>query len=62
MSTKKVYARYGFTDVIEPIHVDVSKYVDVKNAEGKVIGSIEGSLICYELEDGTECNENGTAL
>jgi hypothetical protein len=45
---------YGFTDVVEPI--------DVKNTDGEVIGSIEASLICYELEDGTECNEDGTEL
>ena len=60
--SKQIYARYGFTDVVEPIEVDVAKYVDVKNAEGKVIGSVEASLICYELEDGTECNEDGIAI
>ena len=63
MSTKKVYARYGFTDLVIDSDVDVSKYavINVHNSV-KVAGEVELSLIGFEDEDGNECNEDGTEI
>ena len=60
---KKIYARYGFTDLKVDAKIDVEKYVQVHlHDKDKVIGEIETSLIGFEFEDGTECNEDGTEL
>ena len=63
MSTKKIYARYGFTDIIVEKDVNVSKYavINVSNSV-KVAAESELSLIGFEFEDGEECNEDGSEL
>lgn len=48
----KVYARLGFSDTVVPL-ADRDKPLTFQP---------ESYLIGYELEDGTECNEDGTPL
>jgi len=66
----QVYARIGFTDLLIKSNnpecigenkLTAPKYITISDTvSGKIIGEIESSLICYELEDGTECDEDGT--
>jgi len=64
MSKKKIFIRYGFTDLIvennDDFLVDITKYTVVKDQDGKTVGEIEASFICYEDENGDECNEDGS--
>jgi hypothetical protein len=70
--SKKIYARYGFTDLIVDKESPVEKYVQIyagtaqspirRNRNGKVIGESELSLIGFEDENGIECNEDGSEL
>ena len=48
----KVFARIGFSDVLVP----------KEDAEEAITEIPESYLIGYELEDGTECKEDGTPL
>jgi len=63
MKNKQIYARYGFTDLVTEDSKKVQKYVQVRDYEtGEVIDEIQATLICFEDEDGEECNEDGSEL
>ena len=51
-NTPKIYVRLGFSDLVVPI-LDRNK---------PITETPESYLIGYELEDGTECEEDGTPL
>lgn len=52
MSTIKIFARLGFEDLVVPI----------KDVEAIVEEPTASYFIGYELEDGTECTEDGMPL
>ena len=51
MAEAKVFARIGFSDIIVPIE-----------DQEKTFTGTDTYLVGYELEDGTECEEDGTKL
>ena len=61
MSKPQVYVRLGISDIVVTKEEcdSLSKWIAVRNKEGKEVGCPELYLVGYELEDGTECNEDG---
>ena len=52
MSDKKVFARIGFADVTVP----------VEKAFDPITVVPDQFFVCYEDEDGNECNEDGSSI
>ena len=64
MSNKKeVFVRMGFSDIVmSKEDADRIKNIIMTDDENEYINDVECYTVGYEFEDGTECNEDGTAL
>ena len=71
MSTKKqVFIRLGFSDVVLTQeendrfngHVELISEDDGELLDDPIITSTEAYIVGWELEDGTECNQDGNPL
>ena len=51
MAKVEIFARIGYSDIVVPIE-----------DQEKIFSSTDTYLVGYELEDGTECEEDGTKL
>ena len=60
--SKEIFERIGFSDILVSKSKRVPKYITIKDSDGNVIDETQAYLIGYELEDGTECDENGSEL
>ena len=50
--SKKVFARIGFADVIVPVEKEFEPITTIPDQ----------FFVCYEDEDGNECNEDGSPI
>ena len=65
MSKTEVFERIGFGDlVISKDETDklTSKWISITGSDGEKLGEIEAYHVGYELEDGEECNEDGSEI
>ena len=64
MSKPKVFVRLGISDIlVTPETSDnMSGYARIFDNEGNLITDSEIYIVGYELEDGTECDEQGRYL
>ena len=64
MEKPKVYVRLSTSDIVIPKEDanNINSYLTVKTKDGQILTDVEVYSIGYELEDGTECNEDGTEL
>jgi len=64
MSKKKIFARLSTSDIIlsKKDAKNLPSHLIVVDKEGEFLCDTEIYLIGHELEDGTECDENGNKL
>lgn len=62
--SKKVFVRLGVSDIIltKEENENFNGYLNAIDEDGNEIAEVEVYLVGYELEDGTECDEDGNEL